>query len=215
MKNIHVTIIDDHVFVRQGIEALLAQTFPTAIVSSLDRIPPAEAVITLKTDLIVCDYRIGNDNALSLLSSLASLPSAPPVLVVSMLDEAEIAPACIAAGASGFVSKSAPSEEFTTAIKMLLEGRTYFSAVATKAVFIRKSHANGEAPTSVSNLLSQRELQVFSIIGQGLPVGIIAQRLGISVKTVESHRENIKNKLNLHTASEVVIAAFQWLSSGS
>jgi len=211
MKNIHVTIIDDHVFVRQGIEALLAQTFPTAIVSSLDRIPPAEAVITLKTDLIVCDYRIGNDNALSLLSSLATVPSAPPVLVVSMLDEAEIAPACIAAGASGFVSKSAPSEEFTTAMKMLLEGRTYFSATATKAVFARKDHA----PGSVSKLLSQRELQVFSILGEGLPVGIIAQRLGISVKTVESHRENIKNKLNLHTASEVVIAAFQWLSSGS
>ncbi len=211
MSKIRVTIIDDHVFVRQGIEALLAQTFPTAIVSSLDRIPPAEVVITLKTDLIVCDYRIGNDNALSLLSSLASLPSAPPVLVVSMLDEAEIAPACIAAGASGFVSKSAPSEEFTTAIKMLLEGRTYFSATATKAVFARKDHA----PGSVSNLLSQRELQVFSIIGEGLPVGRIAERLGISVKTVESHREHIKNKLNLHTASEVVIAAFQWLSSGS
>jgi len=215
MKNIHVTIIDDHVFVRQGIEALLAQAFPEAIVSSLDRIPPPDATRALLADLIVCDYRVGDDNALSLLRSLASAPSAPPVLVVSMLDEAEIAPACIAAGASGFVSKSAPSEEFTAAVKMLLEGRTYFSATATKAVFARKDHAKDGTPPSVSKLLSQRELQVFSILGEGLPVGIIAQRLGISVKTVESHRENIKNKLNLHSASEVVIAAFQWLSSGS
>lgn len=211
MSHIRVAIIDDHVFVRQGIEALLAQTFPNALVSSLDRIPSPEATTALAADLIVCDYRVGNDNALSLLRSLASLSYAPPVLVVSMLDEAEIAPACIAAGACGFVSKSAPSEEFIAAIKMLLAGRTYFSADAAKSVFSNQENSKG----SITRLLSQRELQVFSILGEGIPVGRIAERLGISVKTVESHRENIKNKLNLHTASEVVIAASQWLSAGS
>lgn len=210
-----VTIIDDHVFVRQGIEALLAQAFPTATVSSLESIPSSEAVFAMEADLIVCDYRVGSENALSLLRSVASHPSAPPVLVISMLEESEVAPACIAAGASGFVSKASPSDQFIAAVKMLLDGRTYFSATTTKAAFLRNLPATNNVPTSISGILSHRELEVFSIIGEGLSVGLIAQRLGISVKTVESHRENIKNKLNLHTASEVVIAASQWLSSGS
>lgn len=215
MKPIRVTIIDDHVFVRQGIETLLAQTFPSAVVSSLERIPPASDIAFLETDLIVCDYSVGDDYALSLLHAVASDPDSPPILVISMLNEADIAPACMAAGASGFVSKASPSGEFIDAIKLLLNGRTYFTSLATKAALNEKNGTKKPGAQSIANLLSRRELEVFSIIGKGSPVGVVAQRLGISVKTVESHRENIKNKLNLHNASEVVIAASKWLSTGS
>jgi DNA-binding NarL/FixJ family response regulator len=211
MNPTRITIIDDHVFVRQGIETLIGQYFPEAVVTGYDRIPDAETIASLGADLIVCDYRVADDHALSLLRAISGNPAPPPVLVISMLEESQIAPACITAGANGFVSKAAPSEEFITAVKMLLAGRTYFSALATKAVFANP----GTACLSISQQLSQRELQIFSVLGEGVSVGGIAQRLGISVKTVESHRENIKNKLNLHTASEVVIAASKWISSGS
>lgn len=210
MNPARITIVDDHVFVRQGIETLLRSVFPNAILTSFDHIPAAQSIADTKADLIVCDYRVGDDHALTLLRAVSGNP-APPVLVISMLEESQIAPACIAAGASGFVSKSAPSDEFITAVKALLAGRTYFSALATKAAF-----ASPDATQlSITRQLSPRELQIFSVLGEGVSVGVIAKRLGISVKTVESHRENIKNKLNLHTASEVVIAASKWLNSGS
>jgi DNA-binding NarL/FixJ family response regulator len=211
MNPTRITIIDDHVFVRQGIETLLKSIFPNTILTSFNQIPTAQSIAETKADLIVCDYRVGDDHALSLLRAVSENPSPPPVLVISMIEESQIAPACIAAGASGFVSKSAPSDEFITAVKALLAGRTYFSALATKAAF-----ANPDAAQlSITRQLSPRELQIFSVLGEGVSVGVIAKRLGISVKTVESHRENIKNKLNLHTASEVVIAASKWLNSGS
>ena len=210
MNPARITIIDDHVFVRQGIETLLRSVFPNAILTSFDHIPAAQSIADTQADLIVCDYRVGNDHALTLLRSVSGNPS-PPVLVISMMEELQIAPACIAAGASGFVSKSAPSDEFIAAVKCLLAGRTYFSALATKAAFTSPDASH----LSITKLLSHRELQIFSILGEGVSVGVIAKRLGISVKTVESHRENIKNKLNLHTASEVVIAASKWLTSGS
>lgn len=211
MNPARITIIDDHVFVREGIETLLRSVFPNAILTTFDHIPDAQSIADTQADLIVCDYRVGNDHALTLLRSISGNPSPPPVLVISMMEELQLAPACIAAGASGFVSKSAPSDEFITAVKSILAGRTYFSALATKAAF-----TNPEAShLSITRLLSHRELQIFSILGEGVSVGVIAKRLGISVKTVESHRENIKNKLNLHNASEVVIAASKWLTSGS
>lgn len=207
----HITIFDNHVFVRQGIETIIKQVLPSATITASDSIPDTHCITTLETDLIVCDYRVGDNFVFTLLKAISKHPHPPPVLVISIMEEAQIIPPCIAAGASGFVSISAPADEFITAVNMLLAGRTYFSARATKAVF-----AN---PTStqqcITKQLSRRELQVFSVLGEGIPVSAIAKRLGISVKTVESHRENIKNKLNLHTASEVVIAASQWLSSSS
>ena len=210
MNPARITIVDDHVFVRQGIETLLRSVFPNAILTSFDHIPAAQSIADTQADLIVCDYRVGDDHALTLLRAISGNPS-PPVLVISMLEESQIAPACIAAGASGFVSKSAPSDEFITAVKALLAGRTYFSALATRVAFASPDAAQ----LSITRQLSPRELQIFSVLGEGVSVGVIAKRLGISVKTVESHRENIKNKLNLHTASEVVIAASKWLTSGS
>jgi two-component system, NarL family, invasion response regulator UvrY len=211
MNPIRITIIDDHVFVRQGIETLLKSVFPEAVLTSFDRIPASHFITEMKADLIVCDYRVGNDHALTLLHAVSGNPTPPPVLVISMLEEANIAPSCITAGASGFVSKSAPSDDFISAVKTLLAGRIYLSTHATKAALTNPE----SAPCSITRQLSLRELQIFSVLGEGLSVSIIASRLGISVKTVESHRENIKNKLNLHTASEVVIAASKWLSSGS
>lgn len=208
-------IIDDHALVREGIKALLEADLPGVKVQMFSSLPSVAEVLTTPPDLIICDYRVGTFHALDFLTELSAHSPSTSVLMISMLDELEVGPPCIRAGAKGFVSKSAPSEEILSATRMLLAGKTYMSSRVTRALMSPASWDHSLGPESPSRRLSQRELHIFSALGEGLAVGSIAQRCGISVKTVETHRENIKNKLNLHSAAEVVIAAAQWLRSGS
>lgn len=210
---IRFTIIDDHSLVREGIQALLMAGNPDSLVTLCPEIPAVDELLATPPDMIICDYRVGRSNALDFLIALAGRPLTPPVLIISMLDELEVGPPCIRAGAKGFVSKSSPSEEILNASRMLLAGKTYLSGrLATALVnHVNRNHRAG--PESLTRPLTQREFQIFSLLGEGLSVSAIAERCGISVKTVETHRENIKNKLNLHSATEVVITAAQWLRS--
>jgi len=212
---LHFTVIDDHSLVREGIQALVLAGIPNSLVRLCPSIPTVDEVLAAPPALMICDYRVGKSNALDFLIALSGHSLAPPVLIISMLDELEVGPPCIRAGAKGFVSKSAPSEEILNASRMLLAGKTYMSSRLTSALMtqVRRDHFTG--PESPTQRLTQRELQIFTVLGEGLSVSAIAERCGISVKTVETHRENIKNKLNLHSATEVVIAAAQWLRSGS
>lgn len=210
---IRFTIIDDHSLVREGIQALLMAGNPDSLVTLCPEIPAVDELLATPPDMIICDYRVGRSNALDFLIALAGRPLTPPVLIISMLDELEVGPPCIRAGAKGFVSKSSPSEEILNASRMLLAGKTYLSGRLATALVnpVNRNHPAG--PESLTRPLTQREFQIFSLLGEGLSVSAIAERCGISVKTVETHRENIKNKLNLHSATEVVITAAQWLRS--
>lgn len=212
---IHFTVIDDHSLVREGIRALLLAGIPDSFVKLCPEIPAADEILATPPDMIICDYRVGRSNALDFLIALGGRSLPPPVLIISMLDELEVGPPCVRAGAKGFVSKSAPSEEILNASRMLLSGKTYLSGRLATALVnpVNRNHPAG--PESLTRSLTQRELQIFSVLGEGLSVSAIAAHCGISVKTVETHRENIKNKLNLHSATEVVITAAQWLRSSS
>lgn len=213
---IHFTVIDDHSLVREGIKALIMAGIPDSEVKLHGRIPAVVDVLFAPLpDVIICDYRVGESNALEFLNALSAHSDTPSVLIISMLDELEVGPPCIRAGAKGFVSKSAPSEEILTASRMLLAGKTYMSSDLSRVLMTATRKEKTAGPESPTRKLTQRELQIFSALGEGLSVSAIAERCGISVKTVETHRENMKNKLNLHSATEVVIAAAQWLRSGS
>lgn len=208
-----VVIIEGDVFVRQGIETIVSQEFPDAVISCPDSALLPTVLSEIEAELVVCYHNTGDSCALRVLDGVASGPSSPPVLVVSAFDETEAAPVCIAAGASGLISNSAPIQDFFSAMKSLLAGGTYFSASAMKTAFAAEKNDQTSGSDSLGKLLTRREIEVFTVLGEGLPVRAIAPRLGISVKTVESHRENIKNKLSLHSASEVTVAASKWLSS--
>lgn len=212
---LHFTVIDDHSLVREGIQALLLAGFPKSRVQLCPSIPQVNEVLGASPAVIICDYRVGKSNALDFLMALTRHPLAPPVLIISMLDELEVGPPCIRAGAKGFVSKSAPSEEILNASRMLLAGKTYMSGRLTSALMNQTKRGDDVGPETPTRRLTQREMQIFTALGEGLSVSAIAERCGISVKTVETHRENIKNKLSLHSATEVVIAAAQWLASVS
>lgn len=211
---VQIIIIDDHALVREGIVSLLMEMIPDAVLTALDRIPTDLLILSRNPSLVICDYRVGDCHALSLLQALEPHSAAPPVLVISMLMENEVGPACILAGAKGFVSKSAPSADFLAAVRMLLAGNTYLSASLARAL-LAAGEEESSGPPSPSRRLSRRELQIFCALGEGLVVSTVADRFGISVKTVEAHRENIKNKLLLNSAAEVVISASRWLASGT
>ena len=214
MKNpLHFTVIDDHSVVREGIRALLLAGIPNSEVQLYPSILNVDEVLATSPALIICDYRVGKSNALDLLNALSGHSLAPPILIISMLDELEVGPPCIRAGAKGFVSKSAASEEILNASRMLLAGKTYMSGRLTSALMNQARRDDFPGPESPTRRLTPRELQIFSALGEGFSVSAIAARCGISVKTVETHRENIKNKLSLQSASEVVISAAQWLRS--
>jgi two-component system, NarL family, nitrate/nitrite response regulator NarL len=215
-RPIHFAVIDDHSLVREGIQALLLAGISDSQVKLYGRIPAVDEILSAPIpDMIICDYRVDESNALEFLIALATHSATPPVLIISMLDELEVGLPCIRAGARGFVSKSASSQEIIIASQMLLAGKTYMSSDLTRALMSAARKEETAGPESPTRRLTPRELQIFSALGEGFAVSSIAERCGISVKTVEAHRENIKNKLNLHSATEVVIAAAQWLRSGS
>jgi DNA-binding NarL/FixJ family response regulator len=161
-----------------------------------------------RIDLVIADFRINGETALPFLETLGSSAVGTRCLIFSAFDELQIGYPCMRAGASGFVSKFAPLDRLVAAAKMVLGGRHYVSENLSKALMGRNESA---LKGSVGSMLSTRELEVFSLIGGGLVVSQIATRLGISVKTVEAHRENIKNKLGCGNASQVVAAAVRWL----
>ena len=214
-KMVHIIIIDDHALVREGIVSLITEMIPDAVLTALDRIPSDQLILSKNAALVICDYRVGDHHALSLLQALGPHSAAPPVLIISMLTENEVGPACVLAGAKGFVSKAAPATDFLAAVRMLLAGNTYLSASLARALLAAGEEEESSGPPSPSRRLSCRELQVFCALGEGLAVSSVADRLGISVKTVEAHRENIKNKLLLNSAAAVVISAAHWLTSGT
>jgi DNA-binding NarL/FixJ family response regulator len=146
---IHFTIIDDHSLVREGIQALLMAGIPDSLVKSYPEIPPMDEVLTAPPDMIICDYRVGGSNALDFLIALAGRSPTPPVLIISMLDELEVGPQCIRAGAKGFVSKSSPSEEILNASRMILAGNTYLSCKLAHALLkpVNRKHPQALNPS--------------------------------------------------------------------
>lgn len=191
-----IIAIAAHPLVRKGIEAIVAQEFPGASLEFLHGLPDD----LVEAELIVYDAEIGNAMDSCFLERMRITSSLKSVLVFNMAAEAGAESRCILSTSLALLSKDADVYEFIAAMQALIIGQPPLPGQTIGMdVFTAK--------------LSRRELEIFSILAQEIPVRIIARRLGISVKTVEAHRESIKNKLGFHSASEVVSAASSWLSS--
>lgn len=177
------------------------------------RFPDAFAAAELHAiDLIITDFRIRGETALSFLEKLGVAKIQTRCLIFSALDEIEVGYPCIRAGASGFVGKSSPVANMVEAARSILTGRPYVSDRLANALMGKSGTI---ASTSPGAHLTPRELQIFSLIGEGLSVSMIAKKLGLSVKTIEAHREHIKNKLGYPTAANLAAAAVRWLDDSS
>jgi DNA-binding NarL/FixJ family response regulator len=219
-----VLVVDDHPIVREGITLLLTGQHDLEVCgSAVDVASALAAVRELKPDVALIDLSLGTGSGLDLIAMLSeNTQNDVSTLALSMHDEALYAKRVLQAGGSGYVMKHEGTDVLLQAIRTVLAGEIYVSA-AVNASLLRSLTSTGRpsskppaAPIDSMSDLSNRELQIYRLVGQGVSTREIARQLCLSVKTVESHRANIKQKLGVDTAAALVAHAAEWhVRSGS
>lgn len=207
-----IMILDDHPLVCEGLAALIRQHDGLEVAATCNTVPDAQRALREGLpDLLLLDISMPNASGLDVLKDLLAQYPGLDVLVVSMHDESVYAEHVVRLGAKGYVMKAETSEKIVEAILHVLGGAVYASPNVLSKILARLS-AGGHRHGVQSGIdsLAGRELQVYTLIGEGLSAGEIAARLKISPKTVQTHREHIKEKLGLKTAAELNHSAWTW-----
>jgi len=207
-----VFIIDDHPVVREGLTRLINQETDLAVCGEAAEARRALVDIgALKPDLTIIDITLPGMDGLELIKSLKARYPDLRVLVLSMHDETFFAERALRAGANGYVMKQVGTEVLIEAIRRVLAGDIFVSNYITKKIVRQfKAGAKGGISSPVE-LLSDRELAVFQLIGTGYNTRKIAEALSLSVKTIESYRANIKQKLQLESSADLLMYAVEWV----
>jgi len=210
-----ILVVDDHAVLREGLVAQINREPGLIVCGEAETARAAiEAVEKLSPDLVLADITLPGRNGLELIRDLRALRANLPVLVLSMHDASLFAERVLRAGGRGYVSKQQSGGQLIKAIRHVLSGQIYLSEeVSTRLLgsFTGKS----ERPKTLSpvELLTDRELEVFNLIGQAKETKDISKRLGMSAKTVEAHRASIKRKLKLKTGPELTRHAVLWVEA--
>jgi DNA-binding NarL/FixJ family response regulator len=209
-----VLVVDDHPIVRQGL-ALLINQEPDLVVSG--QAEEGEAALAAlaadRPDIVVLDVSLPGVDGLELLRIIRSTDPALPVLVLSMHDESVYAERALRAGANGYIMKQEATEKVLVALRRILAGEVYVSerfAARLLGQIVARPRQQRQTPIAS---LSDRELEVFQLIGEGRGTRQIAEELHLSVKTVESYQAHIKEKLGLRGARELMQRAIEWRMS--
>lgn len=206
-----VFIVDDHPIVRQGLAALINTELDMAVCGDAeDSASALRRIEEIKPDLAVIDISLNGPDGLDLLKGIRTRDASLPVLILSMLDESLYAERALHAGANGYIMKQEATERLLVAIRRILAGEIYLSERMSNRMLHRFAAGSSVGSQSPVAELSDRELEVFRLIGEGRGTRQIAQELHISVKTVESYQAHIKEKLSLKNARELVQQAIQW-----
>ena len=213
-----VLIVDDHPIVRQGLRRMIEPEPDLVVCGEVQTEREARAAIrALSPDIVIVDISLAQGDGLELVRDVHAQRPELPMLVLSMHDELIYAERLLAAGASGYIMKHAASDQLLIALRQVLSGDVYLSE--SLAANLGRTGAQGTSAGSGSGdpieRLSNRELQVLSLIGRGQSSREAADSLGLSVKTVETHRQSLKRKLNLLTNAQLLQYAINWYSSGS
>lgn len=204
-------LVDDHPVFRMGLKALLEQSGQFEIVGTAASAEEAvDVVADVLSDLVVVDVALPGANGIELTKQLRAAHDDLPIVVMSMHDESLYAERALRAGATGYLPKHSPPDEVRAALARALSGDLVVSD-ALAARMVRKMARGEPVEGSSVDVLSDRELEVFTYIGQGLKTREIAERLGISRKTVEAHIARIKTKLDLPDGTRLVRRAVEWV----
>jgi DNA-binding NarL/FixJ family response regulator len=202
--------VDDHPIVRRGFQLLLGMERDLMVCGEADSGPAAlQKILALKPDVAIVDLSLKASSGLELIKQLRAQGLKLKLLVFTMRDEGIYAERALRAGADGYITKEEGTEKAIQAIRLLMQGKRYLSdKVAEKMMDTLTGNSPG-AEGAVESL-SDRELEVLELIGNGLGSREVAEKLRLSIKTVESHREHMKVKLGLTRATELVNYAFNW-----
>ena len=211
-----VLIVDDHPIVRQGLAQLLNSEPDFIVCGEAESARKAMAAIAdLKPDVAIIDITLQGTNGIELIKNIVAQWPELPILVLSMHDESLYAERALRAGSKGYVMKQEATEKLTGALRRILNGQIYVSEKLADKMMRKAIDGKAMQDSSPVSVLSDRELEVLQLIGQGHGTRQIAEDLNLSVKTIESHRAHIKEKLNLKTAPEMVRFAVQWVNQGA
>jgi DNA-binding NarL/FixJ family response regulator len=208
-----ILVVDDHPLVREWLGNLIQQQPDLIVCSETESAPSAlSTVATAKPDLVIVDINLKNSSGIELIKSLKESHPKIPVLVLSMHDESLYAERVFRAGARGYVNKRETAQKVVEAIRRVLDGKLYVSE-KTAEILAGKTARGQTVNRSAIELLSDRELQVFDKLGQGIGTKQIAVDFHVSIKTVQEYCARIKEKLNLSSATELLREAVRWHDS--
>src|SRR3984893_4130454 len=211
IKKYRVLLVDDHPIVRQGLALLIDREADLTVCGEAEGSHAAfHAIETLRPDIVVLDISLSGPDGLEVLKELRMKSGSLPVLILSMHDESIYAERAMRAGANGYIMKQEATEKVLIAIRRILQGDVYLSDRLTTTML--QQYVRGGLPANSSPLLNltDRELEVFRLIGEGHGTRRIADELHLSVKTIESYQAHIKEKLALRNARELVQHAIEW-----
>jgi DNA-binding NarL/FixJ family response regulator len=206
-----VLIVDDHPIIRQGLRIVIDQQPDMVVCGEAGTVSDAlQAMDRTVPDLAIVDLSLKDSNGLDLIKDIALRWPSVQVLVLTMWDEEFYAERVLRVGARGFVTKDEGPPKVVDALRRIIRGEIHLSDQMARRL-LRKFAGNPMPSASLVDSLTDRELQVLHLVGSGLPTREIAERLRISTKTVDSHREHIKHKLKLESATELLKHAIQWV----
>ena len=205
-----ILIIDDHPLVRTGFAQLIGDAYDLEVCGEAGNIKDGlELATSLKPDLAIIDLSLAGGSGLDLIDHIKARDADILMLVASMHDEELYAERVLAAGARGYVNKQEAQDKIVKAIRQVLSGKVYLSERMTERMISGMIGGNSEKRDI--DTLSNRELQVFELIGQGISTSKMADHLNLSVKTIETHQAHIKKKLGLNSAHELTHRAVRWV----
>jgi len=207
-----ILIVDDHPIFRHGLAQLINQEHDLAVCGEAEDYHSAwKAVQELHPDMLIVDITLKNMSGIDLIREISKHYKGLPMLVISMHEESLYAERSLRAGARGYIMKQEASESIVYAIREVLSGKIYASKNVMDSLLTRFIDGPQDSLDSPVQSLTDRELEVFQLIGDGLSISDIAKRLNLSVKTIGTYRERIKEKLQLKNATELLRYAMNWV----
>ena len=209
-----VLIVDDHPIVRQGLAQLIDQETDLQVCGQAEDAHEAmQAIRTLHPDMVIVDISLKSTSGIELIKDLKVQHPDLPVLTLSMHDEAVYGERALRAGAKGYIMKQEATEKVVTAIRRVLAGEVYVSDGMAAQMVSKIVGGGTKKAGSPVDRLSDRELEVFRLIGEGFSTREMAEKLHLSIKTIETYRAHIKDKLGFQDANELLRSAIQWVNT--
>ncbi|MFA6187199.1 MAG: response regulator transcription factor [Phycisphaerae bacterium] len=213
-KKIQVLIVDDHPVIRDGLAAIVNHEQDFNVCGQAeDAYTAQKAIDELKPDIVITDISLKNSDGIELTKNIKARCPGLPVIIFSVHDESIYAERALSAGAKAYLMKDGVSENIIKAIRTVLSGEIYVSdAISKKFLHRIAGDKAGTTKTPIENL-SAREFEIFRLIGEGLKASQMAKQLHLSIKTIETYRSRIKEKLNLPNASKLLQYSIKWAKS--